>query len=83
MTRPPAPASAPSGAEARAAPEDERLAVPIQATGYLRLHEPARGAEDPDAAPLVMAIHGYRQPPAAMLAYAVSVAPAGSRVVAP
>lgn len=60
---------------------DERIAVPIQATGYLRLHMPAEPREGP--APLLVAVHGYRQPPQRMLDYAVSIAPAGTVVVAP
>lgn len=60
---------------------DERIAVPIQATGYLRLHMPAEPRQGP--APLLIAVHGYRQPPQRMLDYAVSVAPPGSVVVAP
>jgi len=67
---------------ADAVPEgDERIAVPIRATGYFRLHMPSALAPGP--APLLLAIHGYRQPPQSMLDYAVSVAPEGAIVLAP
>jgi len=89
LSSPPAPATRGAQEGTTATPEpDERLAVPIRATGYLRLHVPASpppssGPPSARPAPLLIAIHGYRQPPAAMLAYAVSVAPPGALVVAP
>ncbi|MDA1193975.1 MAG: hypothetical protein O2894_02215 [Planctomycetota bacterium] len=59
---------------------DERIPVPIQATGYLRLTLPRAPAPGP--APVVMALHGHGQDPLAMLAYAESVAPPEALVVA-
>ncbi len=60
---------------------DDRIAVPIRATGYFRLHVPERLPDGP--VPLLVAVHGYRQPPQRMLDYAVSVAPKDAIVVAP
>ena len=62
-------------------PGDERIAIPIQATGYVRLHVPDALPQGP--APLLVAVHGYRQPPQAMLDYAISVAPHDAIVLAP
>jgi phospholipase/carboxylesterase len=50
-------------------------------TGYVRMHVPEDLGEEP--APALVAIHGYGQPPAEMLAYAIDVAPPGTIVVAP
>ncbi len=73
--------SAGDGSARAASEDDERIAVPIQATGYLRLRMPAEPRDGP--APVLIAVHGYRQPSQRMLDYAVSVAPAGTIVVAP
>jgi len=62
-------------------PEDARIPVRIEATGYLRLHIPDDLPAGPAAA--VVALHGYAQPPEEMLAYARSVAPDDAIVVAP
>ena len=59
---------------------DERRPVPIRATGYVRLHIPATA---PSPAPVLLALHGYGQPPAALFGYAREVAPADAVVVAP
>ncbi len=60
---------------------DDRIPIPIQATGYLRMHVPDDLADGP--APCVMAMHGYAQDPEAMFAFAQTVAPPGAVVVAP
>lgn len=60
---------------------DDRIAVPIRATGYFRIHVPEDLPDEP--VPLLLATHGYRQPPRRMLAYAESVAPENAIVVAP
>jgi predicted esterase len=62
-------------------PGDERIAVPIRATGYFRMHVPDTLPAGPAA--LLVATHGYRQPPQGMLEYAVRVAPDDAIVVAP
>lgn len=62
-------------------PGDERIAVPIRATGYFRMHVPDTLPDRPAA--LLVATHGYRQPPQRMLEYAISVAPEDAIVIAP
>lgn len=62
-------------------PVDERLPVPYRGTGYLRLHVPRGLPAGP--APAVVALHGYRQPPAAFFDFARSLVPPGVVVVAP
>jgi phospholipase/carboxylesterase len=61
--------------------QDARIPLTIPATGYARIDEPD---DLPDApATVLVAIHGYGQPPEDMLAYARSIAPPGTVVVAP
>jgi predicted esterase len=59
-------------------PEDPR-AVRYESVG----HYFARVPPGSGAAPLVVAVHGYRQPPEEMLRYATSVAPEDAVVLAP
>ena len=60
---------------------DDRIPLRIEATAYVRVHIPDDVAEGP--APALMALHGYAQDGEAMFAYAKSVAPAGTIVIAP
>ena len=57
----------------------ERVAVPIDATGYVRMLPV--GDVPPER--VVLAVHGYGQSPRRFLSYVASLVPAGTLVVAP
>jgi predicted esterase len=58
----------------------DRRSVLYESVGHYLVRMPAGGA---GAAPFLLAVHGYRQPPAEMLDYAVSVAPEEAVVLVP
>ncbi len=60
--------------------DDERFEVSIRATGFVRLSPPRVSSSTP---PVLVAIHGYGQPPEQMLAFARSVASDEAVVIAP
>ncbi len=58
----------------------ERIPIPVEMTGYARVHVPDDVPDGP--APALIAVHGYGMPPEDMADYAKAVAP-GAVIVAP
>jgi phospholipase/carboxylesterase len=65
----------------RGTPQDDRIAVPIPSTGYVRIEVPKD--LPPGPAPALVVVHGYGQEPAAMLGLGREVAGPGVVLVAP